>query len=40
MQKRFEVAVECEMFDAIDLSIDIPWTITEMDDEKELKDVE
>ena len=28
------------MFDAVDLNIDIPWIITEMDDEEELKDVE
>ena len=40
VQKRSEAAVECEMFDAVDLSIDIPWTITEMDDGEELKDVE
>ena len=24
MQKRFEAAVECEMFDAVDLTTDIP----------------
>ena len=28
------------MFDAVDLSTDIPWTITKMDDEEESKDVE
>ena len=28
------------MFDAVDLSTDIPWTITEMDNEEESKDVE
>ena len=40
VQKRSEVTVEYEMFDAVDLSIDIPWTIAEMDDEEESKDVE
>ena len=40
VQKRSEATVECEMFDAIDLSTNIPWTITEMDDEEESKDVE
>ena len=40
IQKRFEAIVECEMFDADDLSTDIPWTITEMDDEEEPNDVE
>ena len=28
------------MFDAIDLSTDIPWTIIEMDDEEESNDME
>ena len=40
VQKRSEAAVECEMFDAVDLSTDIPWMITEMDNEEESKDVE
>ena len=40
VQKRFEATVECEMFDAVNLSMDIPWTITEMDDEKESNNVE
>ena len=40
VQKRSEATVECEMFDAIDLSTDIPWTIIEIEDEKESKDVE
>ena len=40
VQKMSEAIVECKMFDAVDLSIDIPWTIIEMDDEEELKDVE
>ena len=40
VQKRSEATVECEMFDAIDLSSDIPRTITEMDDDEESNDVE
>ena len=40
VQKRFEVTVECEMFNAVDLSSDIPWTITETDDEEESNYVE
>ena len=40
VQKRSEVTIECEMFGAIDLSLDIPLTITEMDNEEESKDVE
>ena len=40
VQKRSEVTVDCEMFDAVDLSSDIPWTIIEMDDEEESNDVE
>ena len=38
--KKSEAIVECKMFDVVDLNIDIPWTITKMDDEEELKDVE
>ena len=38
VQKRFEAIVECEMFDAIDLSSDIPWTLTKMDDDEESND--
>ena len=34
------MTVECEMFDAVDLSLDIPWTITETNDEEESNDVE
>ena len=40
VQKRYEVTVECEMFDAVDLSSDISWMITETDDEKESNNVE
>ena len=40
VQKRFEATVECEMFDVVDLSLDIPWTITKMDNDKESNDVE
>ena len=28
------------MFDAVDLSLDIPWTLTETDDDEESNDVE
>ena len=38
--KKLEAIVECDMFEAIDLSKDIPWTITEVDDEEESNDVE
>ena len=38
--KKLEATVECDMFEAVDLSIDIPWTITEMDNEEESNDVE
>ena len=34
------MAIECKMFDAVDLSTDIPYTIIKMDNEEELKDVE
>ena len=40
VQNRSEVTIECEMFDVVDLSMDIPWTITKMDNEEESKDVE
>ena len=40
VQKRFEAIVECEMFDAVDLSSDIPWTLTKTDDDEESNDVE
>ena len=40
VQKRFEAIIECEMFDAIDLSSDIPWTLTKTDDDEESNDVE
>ena len=40
VQKRSEVIVECEMFDAVDLSSDIPWTLTKTDDDEESNDVE
>ena len=40
MQKRSEAIVECEMFDAVDLSSDIPWTLTKTDDDEESNDVE
>ena len=40
LQKRSEATVECEMFDAVDLSTDILWAITEIDDKEESKDVE
>ena len=38
--KRSEAIVECEMFDATDLSLDIPWPLTETDDDEESNDVE
>ena len=40
MTKKLEAIVECDMFEAIDLNKDIPWTITEVDDEEESNDVE
>ena len=40
VQKRSEAIVECEMFDAVDLSSDIPWTLTKTDDDDESNDVE
>ena len=40
VQKKSEATVECEMFDAVDLNTDIPWTIIKMDDEEESNDVE
>ena len=40
VQKRSKAIVECELFDAVDLSTDIPWMITEVDDEEESNDVE
>ena len=40
VQKRSEAIVECEMFDAVDLSLDIPWTLTKTDDDEESNDVE
>ena len=40
MQKRFEVIVECKMFDAVDLSLDIPWMLTKTDNDEESNDVE
>ena len=40
VQKRSEAIVECEMFDAVDLSSDIPWTLTKTDDDEESNDVE
>ena len=35
-----EATVECKVDDAIDLSVDIPWTIEEMDSKEELNDEE
>ena len=32
--------VECEMFDAVDLSSDIPWMLTKTDDDEESNDME
>ena len=40
VQKRSKATIECEMFDAIDLSLDISWTLTETDDDEESNDVE
>ena len=40
VQKRSEAIVECEMFDAVDLSSDIPWTLTKTDDDEESNGVE
>ena len=40
VQKWSEAIVECEMFDAVDLSSDIPWTLTKTDDDDELNEVE
>ena len=37
VQKRSEVIVECEMFDTVDLNLDIPWTLTQTDDDEESK---
>ena len=39
VQKRSKGIVECEMFNAVNLSMDIPWMITEMDNEEESNDV-
>ena len=39
-ERKLEAIVECDMFEAVDLSKDIPWTITEVDDEEESNDME
>ena len=40
VQKMSEATIECKMFDAGNLSLDILWMITEMDNDEESKDVE
>ena len=40
MPKKLETIVECDMFKAIDLSKNIPWTITKVDDEEESNGME
>ena len=40
MPKKLKVTIECDMFEAVDLSKDIPWTIPKMDNEEESNDVE
>ena len=40
MPKKLEATIECDIFEAIDLSKDIPWTIIKLDDEEESNDVE
>ena len=40
VQKRFEAIVEYKMFDTVDLSSDIPWTLTKTDDDEESNNVE
>ena len=40
VQNRSEAIVECEMFDVVDLSSDIPWTLTKTDDDEESNNVE
>ena len=37
--KKLETTVEYQMFDAVDLSTDIPWTIIEVDNEEESNDL-
>ena len=38
--KKLEATIECDMFEVVDLSKDIPWAITEVDDEEESNDME
>ena len=38
--KKLEAIVECDMFEAVDLSKDIPWMIIEVDNEEESNDME
>ena len=38
--KKLETTIEYDMFEAVDLSKDISWTITKVDDEEESNDVE
>ena len=40
VQRKVDAFIECEVLDAVDLSTDIPWTITEMDNEEESNNVE
>ena len=40
VQKRSKATIECEIFDAVDLNTDIPWTIIEMDDKEESNNME
>ena len=40
MPKKLEATIECDIFEAVDLSKNIPWTIIEVDDEEESNDVE
>ena len=40
MPKKLEATIECDMFEAVDLSKDIPWMITEVDNEEKSNDME
>ena len=38
--KKLEAIVECDMFEAVDLSKDIPWMIIKVNNEEESNDME
>ena len=40
MLKKLDATIKCDMFEAVDLSKDIPWTIVEINNEEESNDVE